>query len=316
MSSDRGSNVPAAKPIFRTAMEAFARGENVTKHLQRELKTDVNTPAIIEMAYDLQAGSYIAWVKRNREFTERYASEAAGILDAHLLDGDSLLDVGTGELTTFSIIAAKIRPCVSALYAFDISWSRINFGLDFAAQNLPLDLLARLKTFVADLGKVPLRSKSIDVTISSHALEPNGGREKAILTELLRITRRKLVLFEPSYEKNSGQGRQRMDRLGYIKYLDRHMRELGAKVLDVVALKNIDNSDNPTFAYIFAPADAADKPAGKAAEFADPGTDDALVAFSSCFYSPELGVSYPVIEGIPVLRSDAAVLTSALSKNV
>ena len=108
MSSDRGSNVSAARPIFRTAMEAFARGENVTKHLQRELNTDVNTPAIIEMAYDLQAGSYIAWVRQNREFTERYTSEAAGILDAYLLDGDSLLDVGTGELTTFSLIAAGI----------------------------------------------------------------------------------------------------------------------------------------------------------------------------------------------------------------
>jgi hypothetical protein len=54
-----------AKPNFHSAMAAFAHGENVTKHLQREMQTDANTPTIIEMAYDLQAGSYIQWVDQN-----------------------------------------------------------------------------------------------------------------------------------------------------------------------------------------------------------------------------------------------------------
>jgi uncharacterized protein YbaR (Trm112 family) len=79
-------------------------------------------------------------------------------------------------------------------------------------------------------------------------------------------------------------------------------------------LKNIDNPENPTVAYVIVPAGAEAKPAGVPAAFADPGTDNPLVKFDSCYFSPERGVSYPVIEGIPVFRSEAAVLTSALSK--
>lgn len=316
MSDARKPGKVAGRLNFRAAVEAFARGENVTKHLQRELQTDANTPEIIELAYDLQAGSYIEWVDKNREFTERYTSEAANVLSAHMLDGDSLLDIGTGELTTFCNIANKLKRRVHALYAFDISWSRIASGLGFARETLSPELFARLTAFVADLNEVPFRSKSIDMTVSYHALEPNGGREEAILSELFRITRRKLILFEPNYRKNSESGRARMDRLGYIKDLEKHAQNLGASVLDVIELKHVDNSENPTFAYVIASADAVATPAGKDAAFADPGTDDALVKFDTCYYSPERGVSYPVIEGIPVLRVGAAVLTSGLSKRV
>jgi hypothetical protein len=314
MSDNRNAGAATARPNFRRAMEAYARGENVTKHLQREMQTDGNTPAIIEMAYDLQAGTYIDWVKQNADLAARRTAEAADILGPHLLDGDTLLDVGTGELTTFSALAAKLKTRLSALYAFDIGWSRVHCGLGFAAQALSPELLSKLTAFVADIGATPFRTKSVDVTISNHALEPNGGHEKEILSELLRITRRKLVLFEPSYANNSEQGRQRMERLGYIRDLDRHAWELGATVEDVRPLKNIDNPENPTVAYVIVPAGAEAKPAGVPAAFADPGTDNPLVKFDSCYFSPERGVSYPVIEGIPVFRSEAAVLTSALSK--
>jgi hypothetical protein len=105
-----------------------------------------------------------------------------------------------------------------------------------------------------------------------------------------------------------------MERLGYIRDLDRHARDLGATVEDVRPLKNIDNPENPTFAYVIVPAGAESKPSGRPPAFADPGTDNPLIRFDTCYFSPESGLAYPVIEGVPVLRAEAAVLTSALAK--
>src|SRR5262249_29951439 len=94
---------------FRLAKEAMARGENVTQHLRQQLSSDVNTPPIIEMAYDLQAGTYVEWLERNREFTERYTTEMANLLNADCRAGDSVLDVGTGEMTTFCYLANRLK---------------------------------------------------------------------------------------------------------------------------------------------------------------------------------------------------------------
>jgi uncharacterized protein YbaR (Trm112 family)/ubiquinone/menaquinone biosynthesis C-methylase UbiE len=300
---------------FRSAKAALARGENITMHLREQLKVDRNTPEIIEIAYDLQAGTYVEWVNQHREFSERFTAEMASILNAQCRAGDALLDVGTGELTTLSCVANKLTADLSGLFALDISWSRLRSGLAFADETLAPSLLPKLQAFTADMAEVPLLSKSMDVTISYHALEPNGGKEQALLTELFRVTRRKLILFEPSYERNTSEGRERMDRLGYIRNLDGHARELGGKVEDIIMLQHIDNPANPTFAYVITPPMSTEEPRTKnASPFSDPGTNDALVKFDSCYFSPERGVAYPIIEGIPVLRVGAAVLTSALDR--
>jgi hypothetical protein len=44
----------------RDLKAAFDRGENITSLLRREAASETNTEEIIETAYDLQAGSYIA----------------------------------------------------------------------------------------------------------------------------------------------------------------------------------------------------------------------------------------------------------------
>src|SRR5438105_3499560 len=230
---------------FTAAKAAFQRGENVTQRLRDQLGIDHNTPDIIELAYDIQAGTYIAQTNQTRALVESYTAEVAGILSAHVHSGETLLDVGCGEMTTLSLTTERLTSEISALYAFDISWSRIKVGLEFAAQNMKQSTLACLRPFTADISEIPLRSKSVDVTTTSHALEPNGGREAELLKEILRVTRRLVVLFEPSYELNSDEGRARMNRLGYVKNLERTISNLGAKVLDITLLKNTPNRLNP-----------------------------------------------------------------------
>ncbi len=296
---------------FAKAKAVYDQGGNVTAHLREQLGIDHNTPEIIEMAYDLQAGTYITEMSRNRVSIESYTSEIASILDSHLHDGDTLLDVGCGEMTNLSLISAKLNRDNTTLYAFDISWSRIKVGLGFAAENMKHP--ARLQAFTADIGEIPLQSKSIDVAMTSHALEPNGGSEVELLSEILRVTRRLAVLFEPSYELNNDEGRARMDRLGYIKDLQGATNAIGAKLLDIIPLKGTFNRLNPTVAYLIQPREVTIQKERSSKIFSDPGSDTPLEKLDNFYFSRHSGLSYPIIGGIPVLRSSSAILTSALA---
>jgi hypothetical protein len=201
------------------------------------------------------------------------------------------------------------------ILAFDISWSRLRIGGNYASSRMKREVYARLSVFAAEIGEIPFPNKSIDVIISSHALEPNHGREKELLGEILRVARRYAVLFEPSYELNSAEGRARMEKHSYVRGLEAAATDLGARVLDIIPLVNIANPLNPTAAFVIELSSSAAR-IGNDLVFSDPGSSSLLVKRDGYYFSPERGVSYPIIEGIPILRSSAAVLTSALAGEI
>ena len=233
------------------AKSAYQSGHNVTQYLRDRFGVENNTSEIIEIAYDLQAGSYIDGVNSNRQWAENYAAELSGILREHLECGDSLLDVGSGEITTLTLILNNLDIELSDILALDISWSRLSCGLNFHYENRKKKV--PLQSLVADIKEIPLHEKCVDVVTSSHALEPNGEHLETLLGELFRVTKKKLVLFEPSYELNSEEGKARMDRMGYIKEIERNVSNLGGRLLDLVPIKCIGNPLNPTACYIIEP---------------------------------------------------------------
>jgi SAM-dependent methyltransferase len=292
------------------ARAAYAAGENVTETLRRQAGLAGNTPAIIEAAYDLQAGSYIAAVAAGRERAGAYAAELAALLSRHVGPATTLLDIGTGELTTLSLVARALPALPARLFAFDISWSRLAAGRRFAAAEMG-PAFARLTPFVAEIGAIPLPAKSVSVTTSSHALEPNGAALPGLLAELFRVTREALVLFEPSWEHAGEEGRRRMERLGYIRDLPGAARALGGTVAETVPLRNIANTLNPTVCHVILPPPQG--AAGVAGEgFSVPGTDLALVPAEGGHWSAETGLWFPTLRGLPVLRPSAGVLASTL----
>jgi hypothetical protein len=295
------------------AKTAYGEGKNVTELLRAQANLEANTPEIIEIAYDLQAGTYIEAVNANRDFAMQYATDLANIIEAHIKPSDCLLDVGTGEITTLSLVAQNLGVMPAELFAFDISWSRIYKGLTFAREQMG-DRFAQLTAFVADMSEIPLPEKSVNITISSHALEPNGSILPALLMELFRVTRDKLLLFEPCYEINTEQGQKRMDRMGYIKGLDGVVTSLGGTLIDRIALKNISNPLNPTACYIVRPPSRAVLESERTvAEFSLPGSSLPLQRIEDFYFSHSTGYCFPILKSIPILKSSAAVLASALA---
>lgn len=310
-------NDPATPPdagpfaLRQKVRTAFRQGRNVTEYLRQELGVAHNTPEIIETAYDLQAGSYIASARQGSPGYAAYVAELARHLAPHLRPGDTLLDAGTGELTTLSALMTALPLHPARVCAFDISWSRLALGTAYAREAMPAALKDRLQVFVADLAAIPLADGAVDVTLTTHALEPNGAALPGLLAELLRVTRRKLVLFEPSYETAPPEAQARMTQLGYIRDLAATAATLGARVDAVIPLTHVMNPLNPTAAFILTPPE---RPARADTGYTLPGTSLPLVETEGVLFSDHTGLCFPVLRGLPILRRDSGFLASALGQ--
>ncbi|WP_150495343.1 class I SAM-dependent methyltransferase [Roseibium aquae] len=294
------------------AREAYRAGQNVMAVLKREANITANTSEIIEIAYDLQAGSYIDLLESDLPRFLDIGREVRTHLQAHITEDCVLLDVGSGELTMLSLVFREAGLTVSELLACDLSWSRIYKGRDYWNSTVP-NRQPRLTPFVADMAHIPLASKSVDFVMTTHALEPNGSALPVLLRELFRVCRQKLILFEPSYELNTAEGRARMDRLGYIKRLEETAAALGGAVIDVQPLSAIASPLNPTVCYVIEPpADGLSAAATCHGRFCVPGTDFPLMEDAGFLRSPDCGLVFPVLKSIPVLKPHVAILATAL----
>jgi len=295
-------------PNIADLRHAYQRQENITKILS-EVGIGLERAEIIEIAYDIQAGSYTKIALDNPEWLEQYALDIHELSRGHLADNDVILDCGAGELTTLSALSHYL-PVQTHLLACDIALSRLRVGRRFARRAMKAELAMKLNLFVADMACMPLPNKSVDVVFTSHALEPNHGRERELLNELLRIARRKLILFEPSWEHAGEKVRARMEEHGYVRDLPRYIEEVGACLVSVDPLPNSLNSMNPTFCYVIEPAEETNRFSAMPCEFSCPRSGVLLRKQQGYWWSSEGGWAYPEIDGIACLRSKHGVLMS------
>ena len=267
-----------------------------------------NRSLAIEIAYDLQAGDYIKDFYKNKEKKLKYTDEGGALLEKFINNESVLLNVGAGELWTISLMLDSVKNKPNIVYNLEISWSRINKGCKFWNTIHKKNL--NMRPFVADMLKVPLPSKSVDIVTSSHALEPNGGKLEMILKELFRVTRYKCVLFEPSYENAPDEGKRRMDKLGYIKNIEKVVRNLGGELEKVIPLVNTANKLNPTACFIITPSNSAYSNSKNIDHFSMPGTDYILEFNKDCYYSKDTGFAFPILGGIPIFKDEYAILAS------
>ena len=291
----------------------YRGGTNIIDHLRRQLGTQFNTEQLVETSYDMQAGSYVRFAEGKPDRIDPYRSELAHLLDQFIRPGDTVADVGTGEITTLAHVARQGYTKVSNAYALDISLSRLVVGKRYLRSQLDTALAEKIQPVVSSLFRLPFAANSVDVVWTSHALEPNGSREQEAIAELARVCRRHIVLFEPSYERNTDEGRQRMDRLGYIKDLPGAVGRIPGLTLEkVLRVEATENQLNPTFAYILR-KDTAVHSQGSGLRC--PLSHGSLEFKDGYLYSRNSLLAYPVIEGIPVLRVEKGICASILDSD-
>jgi uncharacterized protein YbaR (Trm112 family) len=283
--------------------KCYNRGDNITGLLK---ENGINVQKGIELSYDLQAGSYSEYALNHRDKIIPIANEMGSLLKQHIQELNTILDCGTGKMTTLTEVLQYLPGRIETL-AFDISLSRIRAGREYVARTQGT-ARNEIRSFVAAMDGIPLANDSVDIVITSHALEPNHGRETELLAELFRVSCGKVILFEPSWEKNTEEGRRRMDKLGYVRELPQHIEKLGGMLDSVVGMSNAANPLNPTYCYIISlnktihPLKEGETP------FVCPNSGELLSKRNGYYWSPDGGYAYPIIEGVPVLRKESGVL--------
>ncbi len=282
----------------------YLEGHNITNFLRKKKNITNNSKEIIEIAYELQAGSYVNEFKKNKQIYVSYINEISAYLNENLDSHDSILDIGCGEATTLTGLTNNLNFKNHIINGFDISLSRIETAKKFSNKNLKKG--RKINFFVGDIAQIPMQDKSIDVITSSHAIEPNGGNEDSIAKELIRVASKKIILFEPCYEKVNINIKKRMRKLGYIKNLTKSFIKYGAFLKVVVPIKKSVDNNNPTFCYHF---ELSKKHIKKVKFFyTDPGTNYKLTYGNNYYRSSETQLSYPVIKGIPILRIEKSII--------
>jgi ubiquinone/menaquinone biosynthesis C-methylase UbiE len=189
---------------------------NFMEYMREKQHIDHNTPEIIEEAYDLQAG--VATDREDDPKVKKYYDDIALVLTKEIIKYNpyNVLEAGVGEGVIVKRVS-KMCPYTS-FSGFDLSEKRMEFIQD-----------KKITTFKSELGKINLSDKVFDMTYTVHAIEPNGGREKEIIQELIRITKKTLILIEPTYELGNEKTKENIEKHKYCKGIPQVLNDLNLK---------------------------------------------------------------------------------------
>lgn len=295
---------------------AYFKGENSMEWCRKFLSQNTgvsenNELLAILVAYDLQAGSYVDSVRKNRKKNFRWCQQLGGIISKSLKGGDSILEIGVGEATTLVGVLKQTRGQVASALGFDISWSRLAVGKKWLVKNR-----AKAELFAGDLMSIPLADNSVDVIYSSHSLEPNRGREEVAISECLRVARRTVVLVEPIYELAHREAQARMRQHGYVIGLKETAARLGAEIQDYRLLEYSPNPHNPSGVIILRKNTRPEKKIkSEKIKYCCPISREILEKHKNYFFAPKIGLAYPMLQTIPMLRPDHAIVASKINSN-
>lgn len=281
----------------------YLNGCNIIQHLRAVDDHDYNTNDMIEMSYDLQAGSYTAAMNDTemKKYKNIYTAELARII-LSLCNPDSILEAGVGEATTLSGVLKNIDKNITS-YGFDLSWSRVVYAKSW----LEKKGIKNTTLCTGDLLNIPFSDNSIDVVYTSHSIEPNRGNEKEILQELFRVARKYLILLEPGYELVCDEARKRMDLHGYCRNLKSEAESLGYKILTHELFPVSVNPLNATAITVIEKLTTDPMPLYV---LTCPQYKNKLDLIGGMLFSEEALSVYPVLGGIPCLRKDNAIIAS------
>ena len=292
-------------PTIQKLTSLYNQDQNIIEYLKRE--SGLPLEDIIEISYDIQAGSYIRSVKENPGSLIKYISSLVDVSKSYINDSDILLDCGTGEMTTISAYAHHLNKDLNIM-ACDLSVSRLKAGRNYINEEYPQSNFNIIDSFVADIAHLPLPDNCIDVVLTFHALEPNGGREKELLSELVRVSNNRIILFEPSWEHANEEIKGRMRKHGYIKNIPQIAKELEVEIEEIRKLSYSINPLNPTYCFVLKKNNSGS--VRNIVSYMCPQSHTICWNKETYYYSKQGGWAYPIIGNIPCFRNKHAIFMS------
>lgn len=281
------------------------------------------SPSIVEDQYDRVAGSYIQdnfYRDRIRfavvdgavakissiENMKKIRSEIRTILSD--LEFETVLEVGVGELTTIGDIYAGFGPDI-ACYGIDLSLNRLLHGLkEFEKRHESRPIVAK-----ANALKLPFPDDAFDLVITRHTLEQMPGIFEEAIDEIVRVSRRHIVLLEPSFELGSVAQKLKMLDRDYVRGIPRFLsrrRDITSK--PAYLMQNSANPLNHTACYRLEKKSSVGHESHQdVVAFVCPKTKTPLRHCGDHYRNANGDRAYPIIDGVPILDVDHSFLVNA-----
>ena len=212
-------NVSDLTKLYQKLNIKYKKKINIQKYLE---KKKFNNETSINISYDIQSGSYIDFFnKLPKNKIDLVYSQIIDVFEKNFKDCKTILDFGCGELTSSTFILKNISKHIKKYFATDISLNRLFLGNRYAKKKLTKSQYKKLSIFCNSNNKLPFKNNSIDLILTVHSLEPNNKKKNLILNELLRVSKKGLLLMEPCYERSSKKQQIRMRKYNYIRGLEK-----------------------------------------------------------------------------------------------
>ena len=212
------------------------------------------------------------------------------------------IEIGAGELTFITPIAAKNNNIEFS--ALELSWSRLAVGLEFAKKyNVCFNHLA-----VGSAMNLPFSDNSFDIVITHHCLEQIRGHLKHIISELYRISKKAVIILEPSSDLGNWYLRQQLRMNQRVRGIKKTIKDLGYKLVAYNWLPYSIGYNNRTGMYIIEKETKGPFPGH--IPYVCPICKRPLQLHDSLLFCEECGMIYPFIKNIPCLREDDGILAS------
>jgi hypothetical protein len=283
--------------FYQTAVEVYKKGENIAQAL---LKAGANKSDIIEIAYELQSGSYTSAFYKS-EFGAIRNKALHVIIEKYCrLDEVSSVGVfGVGEAVNW----IGFNGCIDNFYGVELSYSR----LKYADNNLSkLKGIGHRTLIKGDASEVIFNDNSFDLSITLHSIEPNGNEQGTqMLHNVVNSSSKYVLLFEPDYLTAPESMKVRMKSHDYVCNISEELEKIDSiRIVDKFNLDIQGNSDNLTTCWMI---EKIDKNNSLKVKTICPFSYDELIDYENTKYSKMSGLAYPIINNFVFLNKNDAI---------
>jgi len=280
----------------------------------KRLKGIRRTPQTVEKQYDDISGLYIQdnyystkerfsvvngeikkiSVIENMNFIR---NEIREVLDDYKFN--NILEIGAGELTTLEDIY-RYKECKIECYGVDLSLNRLAHGVsEFKKRHSVIPHVAK-----ANAINLPFENNSFDLVITRHTLEQMPKIFKQSIDEIIRVSKKHIIFFEPSFELGSITQKLKMLNSDYVKGIQKYLSsKKNLKIHKSYLMMNSANPLNHTACTRVKIINNSKESSNKSIRFVCPISKDILKVHKDFLYSQSSKVAYPIINGIPILEA-------------